>query len=180
MNHLRKLAEAFIISMLVSATPATVFADASLFYSYWSAGDGENVSGIGLEFSHPIVSSPLEADLRLGFYPDVIENRHAGQGDATPIEVGLTYNFNARKTFNPYLTGGVGYHFLEGSGGTELDNELGLYAGGGIECGDPNGLGLMVEVLYRWIDDTQSSHRSWNQEFDLSGVVANIGGIYRW
>lgn len=188
---------AFSILALLSASPALA-GGFGLFASYWDTRDADETFGGGVNLTIDLGESPLDIELR-GTYNQELSDEPVGnlfdddEGffeenslQAIPVEAGLRYNFNTEGTFNPWISGGVSYIFLDLSDleGVEIDDETGWYAGLGSSFGDPDGVNFFGEVLYRATEATVNRRDPDNIDLEdtvkieLDGVVVNAGVMW--
>jgi len=182
---------------LLAAAPAFA-SDFELFGSYWDTRDADETFGGGVAFAWNFGESPLGLELRGTYYQELSDDPVGNLFDddepffeenslqAIPVEAGLRYNFNPRGNFNPWISGGVSYIFLDVSDveGAEIDDETGWYAGLGSRFGDRDGANFFAQVLYRATEATVQRDRGEGVDLqdrvniELDGVTVNAGILW--
>lgn len=180
--------------LLLLHAPAASAQDLSVFGSYWETDDLESTGGGGVKLGFG--DGLLGMELRATYYPDLTESFETlldeeGLGDreleieAIPVDLGITLG-----TGNVYASGGVTWFLLD-SNVLEVDDEVGLYVGGGFELGRGN-FGFFAEALYRQVEGTVNGELEDvgspgdledlivdDVELDLGGLVVNAGMVFR-
>lgn len=159
----------------------------ALFGAYWEPDKAEEVYGGGARLAFGL-GPVLGFELR-GTYLEDLTLRESGAGgrlEAIPVELGLTVNFARRTSFNPYVGGGATYVLLERDGGS-VDDEVGWYAVGGFELGNPRGFGFLVEGIWRQVEATVEVRREAGTvilreavDLNLDGFGIHAGFLWRW
>jgi hypothetical protein len=142
-----------------------------LMGSYYEPNDGEGGGGATLILSTGNTETHWDAEFRLGYLSN-IEGEAGHELDMVPIELGLTLNALPnieRMLVNPYVTGGVGYYYVNSDASSD-GNQWGGYLGGGLELGQWSGWQLIIDGIYRFIDSDIGS---------LDGWQASVGIGYR-
>src|SRR5439155_16562343 len=157
-----------------------------LFGAYWNPTDTDAAGGGGLKWAIPLGRSPLDLQFRGTYFASVDRTDNAFRVKVRdfPAEAGVTVNFG-RQQVNPYVGGGLGYHFLDSSEGA-LRDEVGVYAVGGVEIGRKKGASFDVEATYRRMRGTVRSihgtgqiNISYHVDLDLSGPGVDAGVTWR-
>jgi hypothetical protein len=192
------LATATVIGALalVAAAPAEA-GNVAIYGSYWDTEDLEATGGVGAKFSF---GDRLGFEARVAYFPDLSEDLDdlldTDQEllpdidvEAIPLDVGLNYRFTPDRPVDFFVAGGVSYYRLEldieGFNDVDLDDEVGYYAGAGIEAGGADGgVGFYAEALYRNIEGTVEGDDLDEIEdevdLDLGGWSANAGLVFRF
>lgn len=167
-----------LVAALCAAPSISYAGDVAVHGSMWDGKDDPGW-GAGLKVGVP-VHKMFEVELRGTWIEEMTPHKLDGgvEMDAVPVEAGLSWNFLPEDMINPYISGGANFVFVDSSVG-DANNEWGWYAGGGLEIGPPEGLAGMVEVLYRDVDGDLDLGET-DVRYDLGGVAANVGLLYRW
>ena len=155
----------------------------------WSPSDGEDAFGGGLKIGFEMVDR-VQFELRASIFNDLVDGVAGTAADLEDVAVegGLAYNIPARENLEFYFGGGLGYHFLDGSGSAaSVDNELGFYGVGGVEwyihrSGAAQGettAKLFAELLYRFLS-TDGITPTGPADIDLDGPGVQIGLLVGW
>ncbi len=112
--------------------------------------------------------------------------------EATPIDLGLSYGFNAGGRVTPYVGAGLSYMFFKSSvfntvrgehEASRINDEPGWHAVVGVEGSVKDHVGLFLEVLYRQTKpsvDGDGLAELGSVALDFAGVGAAIGLSYSW
>ena len=153
-----------------------------LFVSQWSPDEADDSIGGGAKLTLDM-GKALALELRGTYYEDLDDDDDA-ELQAIPVEAGLRINIPlAENGIVLYGAGGVGWYFLDAEVAdvdVEVDDEVGWYAGGGLEIKLTNGLALFAEALYRGVEATATADdpeelEDISEDADLSGLTLNGG-----
>lgn len=178
---------------LLLAAPVVSAQELSVFGSYWETEDLASTGGGGVTVAFG--DGLLGMELRGTYYPDLTEDFETllddpGLGgdleiEALPVDLGLRLRFG-----NLYASGGVTWFLLD-SNVLEVDDEVGLYVGGGVEIGRGN-VAFFAEALVRQVEGTVNGELQDvgspgdledvivdDIQIDLGGPVVNAGVVFR-
>lgn len=161
--------------------------------AYWDTDEAEDDNGFGLKLS--LDTGPnWNFDLRASFFDTHGNTFGVRQIDieATPIDLGISYDFNpdSRATF--YVGGGLDYTLYKSEvfnlarrepEESRIKDEPGWYAVVGVEGTMTGHVGFFAEALYRQNKPTVQGDGV--AEFDaisvdFAGVGATVGISYNW
>lgn len=157
--------------------------------SSWDTSDASDDLGLGVKIELDL-GQWFDLELR-GAWLDSLDFSAQGRNfklEATPIDVGLGYDFRVGEKIEPYVGAGFSFVLLNGKqsgpGAVRVDDESGYYAVVGLEGGVHQRLSLFGEVLYREVSATFASD-GLTRDFadfgvDLGGVAANVGVKLGW
>lgn len=161
-----------------------------VMYTAWDTSDAGDDQGVGLKLELDL-GSALDLEIRATWLNNM---EFSAQGrafklEATPVDVGLSYEFQTDGKVRPFLGAGPSFVFLNGkvddNSGLRIDDEMGFYAVAGLEAPfGKTGVGF-IEVLYRDISSEFTSDGLLNRDFndfgaDLSGAGFNVGLMIGW
>lgn len=156
---------------------------APAFAAYGSMIDTSNKPGYGAggKIEMPIYDI-LKLEVRGSWLTDTETRKRNAKADIVPIDVGLALHLPGRvfdvfreNLIRPIALGGATWSYIDLNKGYGSSDDWGWYAGGGVEIGEEEGVGLLIEAIYRGID---VSYNGINDE--LNGVMGNVGLYYRW
>ena len=192
-----RIAVLVVCSLALLSIPARA-GGLGLYGAYWSPKDVDAGYGGGAKIRMDLTSS-LGLELRGTFFSDLsddIENNGTTVNydmEVIPAELGFVLNLNvADKGLRPYLCAGAGYYFLEinldnpvGDNETvDLDDEVGWYAGGGLEIAFAQETAFFIEAIYRGVEGTARGDDLdevvSTVDIDLAGIGANAGLLIKW
>jgi hypothetical protein len=176
-------------TLLALGSVATADSEWGFYGAYWAPSDGEDAFGGGLKIGFDMVDR-VQLEIRAGIFNDLIDDVAGTAADLedVPLEIGLAYAMPAKENLEFYLGGGLGYHFLDGSGSAgSVDNELGFYGTAGLEwyihrSGAAQGetsAKLFIEVLYRFLSADGTTPVG-PTDIDLDGPGVQLGLVVGW
>lgn len=163
--------------------------DMVVYGSYLDTEDFGSTAGMG--FKVAFGEDRWKFDMAVSYYPDlsadwenILEGVDTGElpdadQSAIPIDAGISFHLAPESTYDFFVAGGVSYYLLDVEG-FEVDDELGYYAGAGIQTGG-GGFGFYVDALYRSVEGTMTGEDledvelSEEADFDLSGFSIAAG-----
>ncbi len=152
-------------------------------FAHWSTDEAGDETGPGVKLELDF-NNPWDLEVRWSLFEELerVVGAQVFPIQATPVDVGLAYNFSRAAKANPYLGAGLSYVLLDSDLG-EMPDELGYYGVLGVELEVHPKLAVFLEALYRQVDariegnDLQSFVKV---DVDLTGPGANFGLLYRW
>ena len=168
----------------------------SLFGAYWNTSALDDTFGGGAEFSFPFGDTPLGLEARGTYYRQLADGPVGNLFDddegfftrnslrVTPIDLGLRLNLHPYGAFNPWISAGGTYFFIDSKReGTDVDNETGWYGSVGSRFGQKGGINFFAEALYRSTEATIVRRRNDTTlqdrvNIDLDGFAANAGILW--
>ncbi len=152
-------------------------------FAHWSTDEAGDEPGPGVKLELDF-NNPWDLEVRWSLFEELerVVGAQVFPIQATPVDVGLAYNFSRAAKANPYLGAGLSYVLLDSDLG-EMPDELGYYGVLGVELEVHPKLAVFLEALYRQVDariegnDLQSFVKV---DVDLTGPGANFGLLYRW
>jgi hypothetical protein len=170
-----------LLACLACTSPADVGLGA--FGSYWNTDDADEAFGGGAQLK--LGTDPLHLVIRGTYFDDLLDDDHTADIDlqAIPVEAGIELRRKVSPATAIYVGGGVTYCFLDAGDRGEVDDEIGWYAGGGIEIRLGKRVWLFGEAVWRNIEATVEyddlGEITSDVDFDLSGLGVNVGLVFR-
>ena len=177
--------------LLVVGLAGGVLAESELgvYGAYWAPKDGDDAFGGGVKLGFEMVDR-VQFELRTGVFGDLLDsvNGVAADLDDVALEAGLALLFPVQDRMTLYAGGGLGYHFLSGSGAAASANdELGFYGVGGMDWAvhrsgalyGETSAKLFAELLYRFVE-TDGLVPEGSVDIDLNGLGVQVGLLIGW
>jgi len=186
MSHKQRVST-IVALLILTALPAMAGGGLGITGSYWNTDQSGDNIGLGFLADVAFTNSPVDLEFRVAFIKGLDPgNRFPDFSiDATPVELGVSYNFN-RGGVNPYIGGGIGYYVLDVNrvdGRANIQNENGLYGVGGVDIPIGGNWALLGEAMYRSVKAEVEGEGLADFDVlgvDLSGFSANVGFVWRW
>lgn len=173
---------------LALCTGASYAGGLGLYGSMWNPKDLDEGYGGGVKLKSDL-GDVVSIELRGTYYGDMSDDIGANDVDVQviPVELGLALNIPLGDALVLYAMGGAGYYFLDAEVNdqdVDLDDEVGWYAGGGIEITLGEGVSLFAEGQYRAVEgqakDDKADDIDNDFDIDLAGVAINAGLLLKW
>lgn len=161
--------------------------------SYWDTSDAEDDSGIGIKAILD-VGDKWNIDFRASFFNGhgLVSGPREISIEATPLDLGISYDFQTGSKVTPYVGGGINYTLYKSSVFNVLVNqpetsrvkdEPGWYAVFGIDVPFNKRMAFYLEGMYR--QNKPSVQGDGIAAFsaipvDFAGVAATLGLVYTW
>lgn len=160
---------------------------------YWDTTDAEDDNGFALKLVFD-VGKKWNIDVRASFFDShgLTVGPRLISIEATPVDLGISYDFQTSGKVTPYVGGGLNYTLYKSgvdnllTGLTEtsrIKDEPGWYVLAGIEVPIHNRIAFYVEGIFRQNKPTVQGDglASFGQlPVDFAGVGATLGLAYTW
>lgn len=193
----RCLMKKWIFGLLVLALCAGPASANSIgfFVSHYSPADTSAEGGLGLDLELGSKASKVEFELRFSAYEVLLTdaNPEVYRLRATPLDLGLNYNFAGGTKVAPYVGGGISYMTFGFDGdasrstgqprGAGIDPEIQLYVQFGLDFEISTNWKASAELVYRDVDaevESDDLGTPLDQKVDMSGPVFNVGLAVQW
>jgi len=180
-----------LLVLALCAGPASANS-VGFFVSYYAPADTSAESGLGVDFEW---GSKVEFEMRFAVYDGLRTdaNPEVYRLSATPIDLGLNYNFGKGQTVTPYVGGGVSYMAFSFDGdptrttgqpaGAGVGPEFEIYAQFGLDFEINTNWKASAELVYRTGDTEVESDdlgTPLDQKVSINGPVFNVGLAVQW
>ncbi len=160
---------------------------------YWDTEAAQDDNGFGLKFSLD-AGSHWNLDLRAAFFDghEQVAGVRRISIEATPIDAGVSYDFNPGSPATFYVGGGLNYTLFKSESfdlvrrepeQSRIKDEPGWYAVVGVEGRVTGGVGFFAEALYRQSKPTVQGNGLTEFDeipIDFAGAAASVGISYSW
>lgn len=174
----------FALLFIIFFGTASVKADGlGVFGSFWEPADGGDTRGLGARIRGG--KDAMYYVLRGTYFEDIQEEREMSVVDLQVIPVDLGLGLQTQNDEGLILYGGIGasYYFIDRETFDDVDDEYGWYLEAGIEFGFNEGLGVLIEGVWRRVegdvDDEKGTLLS-DTTIDLEGFSLNVGLLFVW
>lgn len=161
--------------------------------SYWDTSDAEDDNGFGIKVAFD-VGQEWSVDLRAAFFDGhgLISGPREISIEATPIDLGIAYNFQTGGKVTPYVGGGLNYTLyksevynfvLDQPESSRIKDEPGWYAVLGVDIPVQSHLAFYLEAMYRQNKpQVQGDGLAAFDKIpvDFAGAAATVGLVYTW
>lgn len=164
-------------------------------YSTWDTDTADDDQGASVKVEVDLGPS-LDFEARASFFDSFrqVSGATGFEIEATPIDVGVNYDFSPGATVNPYLAGGATLLLLSPNNQDTVttapsrprsQEEFGWYGGVGLDFRVGSSFSIYVEALYRDVSgevrgrDLTSAPRT-DFEVDFGGASGTLGLMFTW
>jgi opacity protein-like surface antigen len=161
--------------------------------TYWDTADAEDDNGFGMKLVFD-VGSKWNIDFRAGFFDGhgLVSGPRTIAIEATPIDLGISYDFQTKSKVTPYVGGGFNYTLyksevfnvlIDQPESSRIKDEPGWYALIGIDIPIQKAIAVYIEGTYRQNKPTvQGDGLAAFDEIpvDFAGAGATVGLVYTW
>ncbi len=182
-----------LVCVLVLVAAPSGASEIGVGVGYWDTEAAEDDNGFGLKVSLD-AGANWNFDLRATFFDGHGNVFGVRQIDieATPVDLGVSYDFNPEGPANVYAGGGFNYTLYKSTSfnlvrqapeQSRIKDEPGWYAVVGVETTMQSGIGFYAEALYRQNKATVQGDGLVEFDaikIDFAGPAATVGISYHW
>lgn len=164
-----------VLCVVMVGTAASYGTDLGVFASRWDPDEGEKSDGVGGKLVFDLADS-LGLEFRGTYFDEDVLT-------VIPADAGLVLRIPlAESAVSLFGSGGGTWYFLD-TDAVDIDDEVGWYAGGGIEIRIADGAALFAEAHYRSVEYTATGDdpdELEERDIEVKATTYSAGLLLKW